>query len=127
MIVHPPLHAAYVYDMLAILLLKVDKTDASLKAVTNHHELNTYLISAIGGVTHVNVLYSPEFQSLYFANLAVFDRIDLIKTRPATGEDAIYIDQQNYARYQAKLALQKRFFPDCPFAEQKIGYDKGAA
>lgn len=126
MIVHPPLHAAYVYDMLSILVVKASRSATQIN-LDNVASLDGYLRSVVGADQHKAVTSSPEGQALFQANLRVFERIDLIKTRAATGDDATYIDEQNYARYQAKLALQRRFFPDCPFTEQKIGYDKEVA
>ena len=127
MIVHPPLHAAYVYDMRAILHIKYLKTKTEA-ALHNLDELSTYLSDTLGGPLHYAIIESAEYHDLYDANLCVFEHIDLIKQRPPTGADATYIDSMNHARFLAKLALQHRFFPDCPFNEQKIGYDaKGAA
>lgn len=124
MIVNPPLHAAYVYDMLAILAVKVVASPTPMNK-SNGEELTNYLMRVVG--EHSKIIESPEMAELMIANQHVFDLINLIKTRPATGEDATAIDMGNHRRYLAKLALQKRFFPDCPFTEQKIGYDKGAA
>jgi hypothetical protein len=125
MILHPPLHAAYVFDMRAGLHIKYLKTKTAA-ALDNLDEMSTYLLDALGGKLYCAVLYSQEYRNLYNANLRVYERIDEIKLRPATGDDCTYIDQNNHQRWQAKVALQQRFFPDSPFTEQKIGYEKGA-
>jgi hypothetical protein len=126
MIIDVPVHAAYAYDMYAILYIKHLKL-RDMTALNNLDDMFLRIQGAVGNTLHRDILASDEYRDLYDANLCVFEHIDLIKQRPATGADATYIDQMNHARYLAKLALQKRFFPDCPFTEQKIGYDKGAA
>jgi hypothetical protein len=122
MIVHPPLHAAYVYDMLSILEVKWATVPSDTNRA-NMDDLMAYLAGVVGLVTHSAILFSDEYRDLTKANILVFQRIDAIKQRAPTGEDATYIDQHNHMRWLAKLALQRRFFPDCPFTEQKIGYD----
>jgi hypothetical protein len=122
MIVNVPLHAAYVYDMLAILMIKSRESYTETNN-RNAENMSSCLGQQVGKELHHQIMWSEEYLNLYRANLAVFQRIDEIKKREATGADATFIDEQNYNRYLAKQALRSRFFPDVPMEEQKLGYD----
>ena len=126
MIINPPIHAAYVFDMLAIFGIKMVKTSGELyiQSSKNYSDLKAYLCERLGNEEYSQIVRSDAYAKLYQANIEVFNRIDEIKVRGEQLGDATYIDQKNYDRYLAKKALQEKFFPDSVFNEQKIGYNK---
>lgn len=114
---------AFLYDILAILKVKLIKTAYSdVTAYDNYQSFTMRLLERCP--KHQAILKSTEFSDLVFANLAIFERIDEMKKKTPTGEDAIFIDSMNYKRFLYKKALQEKFFPNEKLTEQKFGYDK---
>jgi len=115
---------AAAYDMLAILSIKIVVNGGNdvMPSRVVEERLTSEAVASLGESLHGEIMSSPEYKRLLRANLAVFDRIDLIKTRGEQLGDATYIDQQNYQRYLCKKALQERFFPQSSITEQKLGY-----
>lgn len=123
MIIQIPLHAAYAYDMLAILFIKANK-DYNETNNRNAENLSGCIGRQVGKELHQTIVRSGEFLELYYANLSVFERIDDIKRRAEQLGDATYIDQKNYQRFLAKKNLQEKYFPEQLMTEIKIGYNK---
>ncbi len=121
---------AYAYDMLSVLHVKCAKQPNDGKAKANWRRLSVEIGGEISdehgnSLLHSSILGSPEYGRLYDVNLAIFERIDLMKTpRSEQPGDAEFIDTQNHNRYLAKQALQTRFFPSSAVTEQKFGYAK---
>jgi hypothetical protein len=92
--------------------------------LANHRRLETRIGQQVGWDLHCQISQSAEYAELYETNLALFNHIDAMKTREEQLGDGQKVDQFNYRRYQLKQQVQKRFFPDTPQTEQKIGYDK---
>lgn len=121
------LSEAYAYDMLSIAYIKSVRTmeGRSTGATPEWHEyerMSTLIDVQVGRDKHYMVACSFEYKDLLRVNEEMYDRINLMKTRPATGEDAMYIDDRVHQRYLAKKALQARWFPDSPLTETKHGY-----
>ncbi len=90
----------YAYDYLAILNVK--------RQPTTDYELG--MMAQIGIDYHKSVVFSPEYLSLVEINIAIFEAV-------AKRENVIDLNEQ---RYKAKVALQKRFFPESKVTEVKI-------
>lgn len=119
------LSEAYVFDMLAIASIKamrVSRDDIQSPAWKERQRLEDAIISQIGPDLFECILNSPEYARLYEVNDQMFVRIDEMKLREPTGEDARYIDDRVFARFKAKQALQARWFPNEQMTETKHGY-----
>lgn len=113
------LSESYCYDMLAILAVKLNQT-LDDKTRVEYIRMSDRIAAQVPN--HQEVVRSPEYNRLYEVNREMFVRIDELKQRKPTGEDAQYIDDRVYARFKAKQALQARWFPDQPLTEIKYGY-----
>jgi hypothetical protein len=116
-----PVDEAYAFDMLSILEIKASE-DPSLK--DNMIRFAESLVDELSFFKFSDIGLSKEYKDLKDANHCIFQRINEMKKREATGEDAIYIDSMNYQRFLAKKELQKKFFPESALSEQKLGYNK---
>lgn len=128
MTVHLPLDPGVAFDMLSILAVKHARTTGSAPAAANLATfavpLSGQLGERLGQPLYTAIIESPEYQSLYATNGALFDLIDLLKSpaRPSGQCYDVTVDQLNHDRWLAKRALQARFFPEQPLSEQKLGY-----
>jgi hypothetical protein len=113
---------AYAYDMLAIATLKMGMNPKDGKAKENMLQLADQMIGQLGDERYLEVLESEEYEALYRVNREMYIRIDELKQREERVGDARYIDNRVYQRFLAKMALQKRWFPEAPLTEQKMGY-----
>ena len=116
------LDEGYAYDLLSIAAVKVAKHAGNRANLANHHRLEAEIITQVGADLHCEIMDSTEYADLYQTNLALFNHIDEMKTRPPQAGDAQFVDHHNYQRYLHKKAIQARFFPNSPLAEQKLGY-----
>jgi hypothetical protein len=116
------LSEAFGYDLFAIASIKACHNPANDAAQSAAESLSAELARQVGRDLHYSVLGSAEFKRLREVNDEMYVRIDELKERAATGEDALYIDNRVYQRYLAKQALQQRWFPDQPMTEVKYGY-----
>lgn len=121
-----PVDEARAFDELIIHTLKLmhgKYTDVTLYAAAN--ALNAAIARGVG-VNLFNTVYgSAEYENLFRLNSQVFDAINRLKTDGEWPGAALEIDGLNYQRYLAKQALQKRFFPETPLTERKMGYGEG--
>lgn len=74
------------------------------------------------GEQFLDIIRSTEYNNLYQANLSTFDAVD--KARSGGDITAKQVDDCNMERYYAKVALQKRFFPNTQLTEKKISLKK---
>jgi hypothetical protein len=118
---HP---AAFAYDLLAIAAIKARRNPNDNGAKGNLMLLDEEIQRQVGVMHHEQVCASLEYQTLLRVNDEMYVRIDEMKTRTATGEDARYVDDRVYQRYLAKCALQQVWFPGSAMTEQKFGYAK---
>lgn len=112
---------SYAYDMLAIAHIKMTR-NSSTAAVLEHMRLVEQIQPQVGAAKHDAIVRSPEYARLQEVNDQMYLRIDEMKQRAPTGEDAQYIDDRVYARFKAKQALQWRWFPGENLTETKHGY-----
>lgn len=105
------LDEGFVFDVIAIAYLKSEFAETGEKRVVSE-DMADALIDEVTkqlGVTKVKkILLSNEFQELSSANKATFELID--KARGSKGGLAKKVDDANMRRYNAKVALQKKFF-----------------
>lgn len=113
---------AYVYDMFAISSIKCEFNSHDSKVLEAQTQLYYTLLDQQGFHDHYQITESEEYQDLYAVNKEMYVRINEMKTREPTGEDAKYIDDRVYQRFLAKKALQEKFFPSSPLTETKHGY-----
>jgi len=73
----------------------------------------------IGEQKFNEITKSREYQELYEANNILFDMVDLAKDNKVKAKE---VDDFVYIRFQKKVALQSKFFPEKEFGEQKYGY-----
>jgi len=101
------------FDMLSILFIKVMR---GLKAGDEYQTTDAQIRDAIGNEMMWRVLDSSEYKDLVYANKIVFECVDKAKTNEITAKE---VDAANHRRYEAKKALQLRFWPDKPLRETK--------
>lgn len=105
----------YAFDYLAILKVKNQKypsTEAEFAIV----DCCFNLFQQIGMSKVHRVLDSQEFEDLEEANRKTFDAVELARYGEITAKE---VDDCNMERYNAKVALQKRFFPESKQVETK--------
>jgi hypothetical protein len=113
---------AFAYDLLSIAYVKLFHNPRDKRAHKNVMDLSAEIERQVGGAPHEAILASDSFDHLYRVNDEMYVRINEIKQRKVTAEDATYIDDRVYQRFLAKKALQEKWFPDDPLTEQKFGY-----
>lgn len=124
-----------ILDELAILNVKLEKSSGleKDKNIDNFTQLARQIIDNIGKTKYDEILNSDEYHDLYRENLEIFmlvDRLNGLK-KPhilmipdkVLAKIAIEINDRNYNRYLAKIAIQKKFF-NTEISEVKIGYGK---
>jgi hypothetical protein len=121
------LSEAFAYDLLAIADIKTLRNVGNYQASLACADLDDEIAQQVGYNHHCAVLASDEYAALRKVNDEMYVRIDELKARGEQLGDAVYIDSRVYQRFLAKQALQKRWFPDQPLTEQKMGYGEGKA
>lgn len=109
--------AALAYDMLSILSVK-SQTKPEVRP--DWDRLIVEIIRQVGQEKH-NQIMKEVYPVLWAINSAIFNRIDDLK-KSDQPIDAREIDSMNYQRFEIKQQLQRRFFPETPLTEQKLGY-----
>jgi hypothetical protein len=115
-----PVSPAYAYDYLSILKVKLDLTNDQ-KVSLNYLETYDHLMKEVGPKLHIDILYSKEYFDLIAVNTYLYHSVDSAKKDLVKASD---VDKLVYDRFLAKQALQKKFFPDLEYKEQKFGYEK---
>lgn len=112
------LDEAYVFDLLSIYQIKVDKNtnDKSKIIIENFRLLSEEISKQIGSNKFNEILSSNEYLELKSANTLVFDLVD----RAHESELSKMTADANYIRYLKKVELQKKFF-DSNMREVKLG------
>lgn len=97
---------AYAFDMLAILLLKINKSPSDKET---YNKFKSNIESQIGISQTCAILNSREYQLLVDANQEVFNLVDVVDSER---EDisALVVHKANTKRYLAKRKLQENFF-----------------
>lgn len=89
-------------SILSVKGLRLAKCDTEWKIATDDLQFQ------LGTKKFNEVIQSVEYQTLFEANLALFDGVE--KVRHGNGMSAKDFDDLNQARHRAKQALQKRFW-----------------
>lgn len=113
-----PVDAAYFYDFISILSIKYDRF-GDKKVLDDYIECANVMKGIIGESKFNEITKSKEYQELYDANNILFDMVDLAKLNKVEAKE---VDDFVYIRFQKKIALQRKFFPEKEFGEVKYGY-----
>lgn len=103
-----PVDEAYAFDYLAILEIKKSWDAIALVSDSLRRQL--------GDNKYLSVIHSEQYAAMINVNQTVFDNVDRAKKNLITAAE---LDTSNYARYTAKIALQKKFFTN-DLTEKKI-------
>lgn len=107
-----PVDPGFAFDYLAILQVKSSKgLVVSKELILVGGELKRQCPGNFEAI-----LDSPEYYELLEANRVTFELVDLAKIDQCKASE---VDQSNYRRYLAKVALQERFWPANPVLERK--------
>lgn len=99
----------YAYDFLAILEIK--------GTTPNYHRtISAYIEAQVGRNLHLEILMSEEFEKLIDANEKTFNAVEMARYGDISAKE---VDKCNIERYNCKVALQNRFFPNQKFVETK--------
>lgn len=107
------------YDILSILEVKFDKFPKNEDNAMEYLRFDIEIRNQIGEKLHGNVIDSIEYDNLYNINKRLFELVDEVKSDNCLGG---IVDQYVFKRFQAKQALQSKFFPQNKLGESKFGY-----
>lgn len=99
-----PVDEGYAYDYLAILEVKLVRLE---KGKDYYSVFFDELAHQVGKEKNATIIQSPEYQACVAANLKTFDVVELARYGTVTAKE---VDDCNMERYNAKVALQKKFF-----------------
>jgi hypothetical protein len=117
------LDEGYIFDILSIYELKINKSDTIEKKnqnIENYSNLKSEIVDQIGIGLFDTIIESEEYKKLYTANSDTFDVVDKAKTDEVL---ASMVDKCNHVRYICKQNIQVKFF-NKKLSETKIGYEK---
>lgn len=102
------LDEAYVFDLLSIYQVKINKSegDKKFKSIKSYDNLKKEIINQIGSSKFVSIIDSTEYKNLIFINQKVFELVD----RANESELSKITADANYERYLEKIKLQNKFF-----------------
>lgn len=112
------------YDRLSVEQIKFTKYPNNKLAEENYRFRFRRLEEDVGKEVHQAIIQSQEYNNLLQLNLRMFETIDLLKS---PNRDKCYdeiIDNMVFERKKLQEILQKKFFPDKPYTQQKFGYVK---
>ena len=121
--IHISVDESFGYDLVSIAQVKFLKSPSNA-TIANLERLLGEMENQIDPLLHKQILSSPEYADLREANLYLFDIFDEMKRPGKTECFDLKADRLNYRRHECKIALQKRFFPNNPLTEVKLGYEK---
>lgn len=103
------LDEAYVFDMLAILNVKLEKIQGQNKNIIfeRYKSLSKEISDQIGQDLFHKILKSDEFKEMIIVNKKVFELIDSSKEDMGLAKTT---DEANHQRHLKKVALQNKFF-----------------
>lgn len=109
---------AHGFDALSVLEVKIKKGGGP-KAIQNFNLHADHTIEQIGSELFNEIMLSPEYAEMVSVNKSLFEKVDAVKINPCLGKE---VDDLVEIRNLTKKKLQKKFFPEVEFMEQKIGY-----
>jgi hypothetical protein len=100
---------AYVFDMLSIFDVKIKKLSGEKLAITleKFSDMVEEVVSQIGKEKFDLIYASSEYKEMIQANQIIFDLVD--ESQKVEGMAKV-TDDANYARFLAKMNLQKAHF-----------------
>ena len=106
----------YAFDYLAILKVKKELIKSEKNQI-NYEECDLFLKDQINDNQKWNeIKNSKEFNNLVDSNIKTFKAVDLARYGETTAK---HVDNCNMERFNAKIALQKKFFPESEVKETK--------
>jgi hypothetical protein len=109
-----PVDEGYGYDVLAIAQVK---NNMNIKNSKIYFEvLDDSISNQVGKILHNDILNSKEYQELIEANKETFDAVEKARYSSITAKE---VDMCNLKRYQCKINLQNKFFPNNLILENK--------
>ena len=118
--INVPVDEAYAFDMLAIVLVKIEQVEVcDDRTFKYYHDLAGAIIKQLGASKYQEIIDSEENEALVDANYKVFKAVDLAKENKISAKE---VDDLNYLRYICKGALQKKFF-GTELNEKKVNYE----
>lgn len=106
---------SYAYDYLSILTVKSKKLKTN-KALETRDKCNEFIMEQVGDDKHLEILSSNEFISLFNANSETFDGVEKARYGQISAKE---LDDLNMKRYNCKVLLQNKFFPQQTISELK--------
>lgn len=111
------LEEAYVFDMLAIMDVKIQKMPVE-NTLHSRNKLFSELCDQIGTDLVLQILQSEEYFNLLDANSKTFDLVDKARNGDGLAKET---DDANMQRHQYKKQIQEKFFNSILLEEkQKI-------
>lgn len=105
----------YAYDYLAILSVKLEKI-ATQKSRELYNSCYDFLMNQVGKYKHSQIIFSKEFDDLVKANSETFNAVEKARYGQISAKE---VDDLNMKRYNLKIALQNKFFPNLGISEMK--------
>lgn len=105
----------YAYDYLAILTVK-HKIFNNEKTLTARNLCNEHILSQVSEDRHIEIIQSQEFKNLFDANFETFEAVEEARYGQISAKE---VDDLNMKRYDYKVALQNKFFPNSNVNELK--------
>lgn len=105
----------YAYDYLAILSVKRKKLKTD-KALETRDQCSEFIMKQVGEDKHLDILFSQEFIDLFSVNSETFDAVEKARYGEISAKE---VDDLNMKRYNCKIALQNKFFPQQKISELK--------
>ena len=112
----------YAFDFLSICEVKLSyaKTKDDKARMAAQFKFYANLIEEqVGGPKYGAVRASIEYAKLKDTNKTIFDTINNAKIYTI---NALTVDSLNIVRFKLKQEIQRKFFPDKPLNECKLGY-----
>lgn len=102
------LDEAYVFDLLSIYEVKIDKSIGTnkIKSLKLFESLSNEIIEQIGKELFYKIIKSEEYYNLKNSNKKVFELVDKADETDLSKQTA----EENYNRYLFKIKLQNTFF-----------------
>jgi hypothetical protein len=98
----------YAYDYLAILIVK--------NSFPLSDFISGYIAGQVGGKKHNDIITSEEFKNLIQVNRETFIAVEKARYGEISAKE---VDNANMKRYNSKVELQNKFFPESKVTEVK--------
>lgn len=105
----------YAYDFFTILVVKNRMLNTS-GTFSNVMACDKLLTDQVGLEKHSQIVNSKEYENLLNCNLETFQAVEKARYGEISAKE---VDDLNMKRYNYKVALQNKFFPEQKVTEQK--------